>query len=147
MPFAASWILADNIRGALMDSDQTDNEHDKVEFVSEPIEPEAGSFSTEMMVQGLAALPGAFTWRGNRYEIVECLSHSKLSAREGHSATGERYMRRQQFVVKLDTGQTATIYIERHAKPGRVAGGGRKRQRWYLYTLGSDITDDGGELA
>jgi hypothetical protein len=98
------------------------------EFISEPIEPEPGSFSTTMMTRGLAALPGAFTWRGRRYEIVECLDHVKQSTHEGHTADGERYLRRQQFVVRLDTGQEATIYVERQAK---------SRRRWFMYTISS----------
>ena len=103
------------------------------EFVSEPIEPEAGSFLPEMMARGLAALPGAFTWRGRRYGIIECLEHEKVSAAEGHKPGGERYLRRQQFVVRLDTGQTATIYVTR--QPAAGARGAAARQRWFLYTI------------
>ena len=103
------------------------------EFVSEPIEPEAGSFSPEMMTRGLAALPGAFRWRGRRYRVIECLEHEKVSAAEGHRPGAERYLRRQQFVVRLDTGQTATIYVTR--QPAAGARGAAARQRWFLYTI------------
>ena len=102
-------------------------------FVSEPITPERGSFSTEMMAQGLASPPGAFTWRDRRYEIVECLEHTKESTREGGRATGELYLRRQRFVVKLDSGQVATIYVERQARPGRSPRAAKNR--WFLYEI------------
>jgi len=86
-----------------------------------------------MMTRGLASMPAAFTWRGQRYEIVECLDHVKQSMHEGYTTDGERYLRRQTFTVLLDTGQLATVYVERNAPSGA-----RKRaakQRWFLYTI------------
>ncbi len=103
------------------------------EFISEPIQPEPGSFSTELMARGLAALPGAFTWRGRRYKVVECLDHFKESAPEGGKAGGERYLRRQVFIVRLDTGQQAKLYVQRQAPRG--ASGRVSKQRWYLYSI------------
>ena len=111
---------------------------DPPEFISEPIVPEAGSFSPEAMIHGLAALPGAFAWRGRRYKIVACLEHVKQSAREGHFAGGERYLRRQQFRVRLDTGEIATIYVERQARSRRAA-----KSRWFLLTMASGDDDAG----
>ncbi len=111
-----------------------------VEFISEAIEPDRGQFSTEMMTQGLAALPRSFTWRGRRYVIAECLDHVKQSRPEGYTADGERYLRRQQFRVRLDSGQVATIYVERHARRGASHAAARKR--WFLYTISA--TDGSG---
>ena len=108
------------------------------QFVSEPIVPEPGSFRTDLLSQGLASLPGGFTWRGRRYRIVECLDHSKLSAPEGHSPTGERYLRRQQFRVRLDTGQTATIYIRRQPPAG--ASRRAAKTRWFLLSISTGGT-------
>ncbi|MHC5022535.1 MAG: DUF6504 family protein [Planctomycetota bacterium] len=105
------------------------------EFISEPIVPDPATFTTGLAAQGLASLPGAFTWRGRRYEIVECLRHVKQSAPEGGHAGGERYLRRQVFEVRLDTGQRATIYIERQSRPGSSRESSKKR--WFLYTLSS----------
>jgi hypothetical protein len=104
------------------------------EFISQAITPERGSFTTELMTQGLAALPAAFTWAGRRYEIVECLEHHKRTSPEGGS--GERYLRRQEFVVRLDTGQTAVIYVLRQATRGSDARSAGKR--WFLYSLTSE---------
>lgn len=103
------------------------------EFVSEPITPEAGSFGPEMMATGLASLPGAFIWRNRRYEIIECIGHEKRSAPEGWVEGHERYLRRQVFQVRLSTGQRATLYLERHARPG--ASRRAARQRWFLYSI------------
>jgi hypothetical protein len=114
-------------------------------FISEPIVPERGSFSTEPMSRGLASPPRAFAWRHQRYEITEILEHTKQSAREGHSASGELYLRRQQFVVRLDTGQIATIYVERQARPG--ASGRSAKSRWFLFTITSGESGGSGEMA
>ena len=116
-----------------------------MEFVSEPIEVEAGTFSTDMMLVGLASLPSGFVWRGKRYGIVECLDHVKQSMPEGHTAGGERYLRRQSFEVVLDTGQRARIYFERQ---GRGKPGSRSvRSRWFLYGIVSGGEDSDREAA
>jgi hypothetical protein len=104
-------------------------------FISEPITPEAGAFDPGLMRTGLASMPRAFTWRGRRYAIVECLSHTKVASREGGRAVGESYLRRQEFVVRLDTGQIARLYVERHARPGASRECAKKR--WFLYTIES----------
>jgi len=106
------------------------------EFVSEPIRPERGGFSPELMTQGLASMPSAFEWRGRRYEIVECLSHVKQSSPEAHRAGGELYLRRQEFVVRLDSGQIARIYIERQPRAGSSARS--SKNRWFLFTISSE---------
>lgn len=103
------------------------------QFVSEPITPQRGSFSTEPMAAGLASLPRAFTWRNRRYEIVECIRHEKVSAPEGHTEGKERYLRRQLFLVRLNTGQTATLYVQRQARRG--ASPQAARRRWFLYSI------------
>lgn len=110
------------------------------EFISEAIQPEPGSFSTELMARGLAALPGAFTWRGRRYEVVECLDHFKESSPEGGKAGGERYLRRQVFIVRLDTGQRAKLYVQRQAPRG--ASGRVSKRRWFLYSIGRNVQDE-----
>jgi len=101
------------------------------DFVSEPITPEPGSFDPRAMASGLGALPRAFTWRGRRYAIVECLGRAKVSVTESFS--GERYLRRQEFDVRLDTGQRATIYLLRHAPRGASARAARRR--WFLLSI------------
>ncbi len=87
------------------------------------------------MIRGLAALPRAFRWRGRRYEIMECLAEEKTSQPEGHTEDGERYLRRQEFTVRLDSGETARLYVVRQAPRG--AGRRAARKRWFLYTISS----------
>ena len=135
---AAGWSDADiegfargNWRRLLEEVLAEPPESTSARFVSEPITPERGLFSTELMARGLASLPDAFTWRGRRYVVVECLEHVKQTSPEGGS--GERYLRRQAFTVRLDTGQQATIYVERQSRRG--ASGRAARQRWFLYTI------------
>lgn len=104
-----------------------------MEFVSEPIKPERGSFDPEMMGRGLAALPRAFTWRGTRYEVVACLDHRKVSSAEGGFAQGDVYLRRQEFVVRLNTGQRAIMYVVRSPTSAVAAKPGSPR--WFLYGI------------
>jgi hypothetical protein len=61
---------------------------------------------------------------------MRCVEQRKVSTPE---ASGERYLRRQEFVVDLDSGERATIYVQRQA--GRGASGSAARQRWFLYSL------------
>lgn len=98
------------------------------QFISEPITPEVGSFSTELMARGLAALPGAFTWREKRYEVVTCIDHFKETSTEGSNAQSDRYLRRQVFVVELDTGEIAKLYVLRQGSSG--GSNKAKKQRW-----------------
>lgn len=105
------------------------------QFISEPIDPQPGAFAPELMRTGLAALPQAFVWRGRHYQVVECLAHRKVSSREGGRALGELYLRRQEFVVRLDTDQIARLYVERHARPGVSREIAKKR--WFLYSITS----------
>jgi hypothetical protein len=118
-----------------MASSEADNEA----FVSEAIVPEPGAFSARMMATGLASLPAAFTWRNRRYEVVECLDHRKVSAPEGGVEGHERYLRRQEFAVKLHTGQRATLYVERNARPGASPKAAKKR--WFLYSIEPEPAD------
>lgn len=103
------------------------------EFVSEPITPEAGAFDAGQISTGLASLPAAFTWRNERFEIVDCLDHVKLSSREGGQAQGESYLRKQRFTVRLNTGQIAVIDFHRQTKAR--SGSKAAKQRWFMYTI------------
>lgn len=104
-----------------------------MQFISEPIAPERSSFSTDLMAQGLASLPAAFTWRNRRYQILECLAHVKQSTPEGGVAGNERYLRRQEFHVMLDSGQAAIIYVQR--QPARGSSRQAAWQRWFLLMI------------
>lgn len=99
------------------------------EFISESITPDAGTHDTAAMARGQAGLPTGFTWRGTHYAIVETISEWKASEAEDH-AGGERYYRKHFWRVRVDSGETMTLYAVRHTKPGENA-----KRRWWLYTI------------
>jgi hypothetical protein len=104
-------------------------------FISETIDVLPGDFDPALMAIGLASPPRAFTWRGERFEITQIVSHVKQSTPEGGTENKERYLRRQVFEVQLSTGQIASIYIERDHRRG--SGRNSTQRRWFLYTMTS----------
>ncbi len=96
------------------------------QFVSEAVEPKAGSFDTSAMSRGESGLPTEFTWRGTRYVVAEVLSTWKTSTAE----RGEMYLRRHWFRGRTAGGEQMTLYCERQAKNAK-----RPKARWWLYTV------------
>ncbi len=100
------------------------------EFISEPLEPLAGTFSAGAMACGLPGLPAGFTWRGDRYRVVECVASWKQSGPERGRLHGERYLRRHYSRLRMDDQNLWTVYFERQARPGAAA-----KKRWFLYSV------------
>ncbi len=100
------------------------------EFISETIRPDAGSADAAAMARGLAGLPTGFTWRSRHYRIQEVLSEWKRSEHCHHRRNGERYYRKHYYRVRVDTGETMTLYVVRQVKSGENPG-----NRWRLYTI------------
>jgi phosphoribosylglycinamide formyltransferase-1 len=98
-------------------------------FVSEPIVPDAGTFDTAAMARGLPGLPVGFTWRDRRYRIQAVLEAWKASERE-HHRSGDRYVRKHFWRLRLDDGSIATVYAVRQTKPGEAP-----KRRWWLWSL------------
>lgn len=97
------------------------------ELISEPLLPLAGSFDTRAMGRGEPGLPTGFIWRERTYSIALVLETWKQSEREGGS--GELYLRRHYFRLRMDDGSIWTVYFVRQTpKSGNV------KQRWFLYT-------------
>lgn len=101
------------------------------EFVSEQVEPDAGTFDAAAMARGQPGLPTGFTWRGRHYSIVEVLEDWKVSEREYHRR-GQAYYRKHYWRVRVDSGEVMTIYAVRHVKPGE-----NPKRRWWLYSIQS----------
>jgi hypothetical protein len=99
-------------------------------FVSETIEPQAASFDTAAMGRGLPGLPEAFTWREQTLAIVSELESWKQSAPEGGRASGERYLRRHYYRLRMADESIWTVYFMRQG----ARGAGAKR-RWILYSI------------
>ncbi len=100
------------------------------ELVSEAIDPVPGSFDAGDMGRGLAGLPRAFSWRGQRFEVAEVLGKWKESGPEIGRFHGEQYLRRHYFRVRTVCGSEMVLYCERKARSATSA-----KRRWWLYTF------------
>ncbi len=92
-------------------------------FISEPVEPEAGSFDTEAMTRGEPSLPPAFTWRGERVAV----GNVRRTWRSTKVDRGDAYLARHWFEFETPEGRVAVVYFDRQARRGAA--------RWTLYSL------------
>ncbi|MBN2582590.1 MAG: cytoplasmic protein [Planctomycetes bacterium] len=100
------------------------------QFVSEEIQPAAGSFAAAAMARGQPGLPEQFSWRGTEYRVVELLRQWKTTG-PCHSGSDELYVRRHWFHVRVEPAAEMTLYCDRQARNTR-----RPKARWWLYTIG-----------
>ena len=96
------------------------------EFISEAIEPVAGTADTGAMARGEPGLPSRFVWRGRTYQVAQVLRTWKTSSPSG----GEMYLRRHWYEVQCASGERMTIYCQRQARTAKSA-----TRRWWLYSL------------
>ncbi len=101
-------------------------------FVSEPIQPEAGTFDATGMTRGEPGLPKQFTWRDQQYTVAEIIEAWK---EDGPCRNGspEMYLRKHWYRVRTAEGPEMTIYFERQARSKQ-----HNKKRWWLYTVGSE---------
>ena len=93
-------------------------------FISEAIEPRAGSFDAATIARGEPSLPAAFNWR-ERELGVETLLRTWRSHRMDR---GDKYVARHYFEFATTAGAKAVVYCERQPRrPGAP--------RWWLYTI------------
>jgi len=95
------------------------------EFISESITPLPGPVDLPAMGRGEPGLPCGFRWRGTEFRIVCEVGRWKESAPEGGS--GEIYLRRHVYRLRMDDDSLWTIYFTRQA-----ARSGSPRRRWFL---------------
>ena len=95
-------------------------------FVSEPIQPEAGTFDTEAMARAEPGVPRAFVWRGERYAVAAVLAKWKTHGED----RGDTYVRRHWFDVVTESGHRMRLYFDRNP-----TNRGRAKGRWWLYTV------------
>lgn len=100
----------------------------QAQFVSEAIEPDIASADTAAMATGAPGLPGRFRWRGQPFAIAEVLSTWKTSGPCSHGS-GERYLRRHWYKVRVNPPAEMVLYFERQARRGSAG------HRWFLYTV------------
>ena len=98
-------------------------------FISEAIRPVAGSQDTARMAVGEPGLPHAFVWRRQQFAVAEVLRSWRESG-PCHHGSGERYIRKHWYEVRLTTGAVATLYFERQPRTKAQA-----KRRWWLFTM------------
>jgi phosphoribosylglycinamide formyltransferase-1 len=105
------------------------------EFVSEPLRPEPGAFTSHTAGAGEPALPVRFTWRKTPYEVVEVLKVWK-SYGDDRGSSSERYLRRHWYRIRTTDGTVMTIYFDRQPTSFR-----KRHQRWWIYTVARNNSD------
>jgi len=92
-------------------------------FISQAIEPEAGSFDAQSIARGEPSLPSAFRW-GDQHLVVA----RRLKAwRTTKVDRADTYVDRHWFEFETPDGATVTVYFHRRASRGQP--------RWWLYTI------------
>ena len=99
-------------------------------FISEPIEPGAGTFGSAAMARGEPGLPGTFAWRGREYGVAQVIESWKSTGPDTWGGTVE-YLRKHWYRIRTTTGETMTIYFDRQPPKGRSAS----RRRWTLFSM------------
>jgi hypothetical protein len=95
-------------------------------FISEPIEPEAGTADITAMSRGEPGLPRSFTWRDTRYEIVAVRATRRSMGRD----RGDVYIRKHFYDIVTACGKRMTLYFERN--PTNKSA---RKHRWWLYSI------------
>ncbi|MEM1057876.1 MAG: DUF6504 family protein [Verrucomicrobiota bacterium] len=104
-------------------------------FVSERIRVDGGEMDASYATEGGPALPVRFFWGKEEIEIGEVLQTWPDYGPCSHGS-GERYLRRHYFKVRVTDGRIMTLYFERH-QPGRRTVTAKRRRpvsRWYLHS-------------
>jgi len=102
------------------------------EFISEPIQPVAGTFDTTGMTRGEPGLPQRFVWRDQEYTVAAVLEVWKEDGPCRHGS-GEMYLRKHWFKIATAQGPRMTLYFERQARSKRES-----KMRWWLFTIDRD---------
>lgn len=101
------------------------------EFISEPIEPVAGTFDSAGMTRAEPGLPGRFMWRDKEFAVADVIQVWKETG-PCKSGSREQYLRKHWYKIGTDSGLEMTLYFERQARSKT-----RKKTRWWLYTMNS----------
>lgn len=99
------------------------------EFVGDQIKPVPGAMRTLGMTRREPGLPRRFTWRGEQIEVAEVLDRWKQTG-PCTSGSGEQYVRKHWYRLRMTNGLEMKLYFERQARRGR-----QQKSRWWLYTV------------
>jgi hypothetical protein len=97
-------------------------------FVSEVIRPVVATCDTSRMAVGEPGVPREFVWRGRTIKIAAVLRTWRETGKCRHGSL-ELYVRKHWFEVATTSNSTMKIYFDRHPR------GGRKSDRWWLFTI------------
>lgn len=98
------------------------------QFVSEAMQPVAGTIDAAGMITGGPGLPRQFRWRSETIQVAQLLKTWRETG-PCHHRSGETYVRKHWFEVLTETGDAMKIYFERQA---RSRGG---KGRWWLFSI------------
>jgi phosphoribosylglycinamide formyltransferase-1 len=99
-------------------------------FISEPLDPDAGTFDPARMAMGEPGLPAKFRWRDRELVVAELLEQWKEHGDCKHGS-GERYLRKHGYRLRTADGLVIRIYFQRSF--GRSSG--RVISRWWLHSI------------
>ena len=98
-------------------------------FVSEKIEPVAGTMDRAGMARGEPGLPKRFVWRDQEYTVGEVLETWKETS-GCKTGSDEHYVRKHWFRLRTTDGTEMTLYFDRQARSKR-----QRKSRWWLFTV------------
>ena len=99
--------------------------HTRPVFVSERIAPEPGYFDIAALARGEPAVPRAFVWRGQRFDVAR----THASRRAMGEDRGDTYVRRHYYDIETTDALRMSLYFERNPSDRS------KRKAWWLYTV------------
>jgi DNA polymerase IV len=97
-------------------------------LISEPLRPTEEWLTTDAMSRGEPGLPAGFHWRDSVHRVATLVRAWKQVKPE---ASGQMYLRRHYYELRMEDGATWTVYCLRQA--GRS---GANVPRWFLYRIG-----------
>jgi len=99
------------------------------QLISECLLPVMTEVDACHIIIGAPVLPTKFLWRETQYAVSEVLEEWKETGPCRHGS-GERYVRKHWFRLRMATGEEMKIYFERQARSTKL-----RQQRWWLYTV------------
>lgn len=99
------------------------------QLVSERLTPLMETVDAHHVIPGAPLLPARFRWRDREYAVAEVLQEWKETG-PCHHGSGERYVRKHWWHLRMTTGEEMKVYFERHARSSK-----QMKQRWWLYTV------------
>jgi len=84
-------------------------------------------------------MPAGFTWRGREYAVDQVLESWKETDPCRHKS-GEMYLRKHWYRIRISDGREMKIYLERQPRKGS-----RGEDRWWLVTILDEMEKPGPE--